>query len=202
MCRHDSYPLPVVSSSAQAGRTFLRRCFTDWNLLAMVEDAQLALTELITNAVQHAGPPVRASVSCADQMVEIAVSDGSTTLPVVRGHRSNLDEDLNQVLATEAKLGEVLDERDPRLHIGDAGTVSGGRGLLLIDALAHEWGVGALTAGKSIWIRSPAPEDWPHGTGCPCSTSSQTITLASGRSAVHRDQASTTSRASGGPAAD
>lgn len=188
MCRHDRHPLPVVARSAREGRIFLRRCFTDWDLLAVVEDAELVLSELITNAVRHAGPPVIATVSCADLVIEIAVSDGSPALPSVRGHRSDLDGDLSRVLATEAEFGEVLHERDPRLHIGAAGTVSGGRGLLPVDALAQEWGVSLLTAGKSVWMRSPAPADWPCGIGCPCSTSSQAITLASGRSAVHRDQ--------------
>ncbi len=188
MCRHESYPLPVMLRSAREGRDFLRRCLTDWHLLTLLRDIEVALSELITNAVLHAGPPVTASVSCADQVIEIAVSDGSPSLPLMRSHRFDLDGDLRRVLAAEAGFGEVLDERDPRLHIDDAGSVFGGRGLLLIDATAHEWGVSLLADGKSVWMRIPAPDNWPHGIGCPCSTSHQAITLASGRSAVHRGQ--------------
>ena len=188
MCRHDKNPLSLMPRSAQEGRSFLRRCFAEWDLLLVVADAELALSELVTNAVKYAEPPVVASVSCADQVIEIAVSDGSPDLPVVRGHRSDLAGDLDRVLAAEAALDEVVDERDPRLHIGAAGAVSGGRGLLLIDALAQEWGVSVLNAGKAVWIRSPAPVDWSYGIGCPCSTSSQPIVLASGRPAVHRSR--------------
>lgn len=186
MCRHDKYPLSLMARSAHEGRSFLRRCFAEWDLSAVVADAELALSELLTNAVRYAEPPVVASVSCADQVIEIAVSDGSPVLPVLRGHRSDLDGDLDRVLAAEAEFDEVLDERDPRLHIGAAGAVSGGRGLLLIDSLSQEWGVSLLNAGKTVWMRSPAPADWSYGIGCPCSTSSQSIVLASGRPVIHR----------------
>lgn len=188
MCRHERYPLPAEPGSAGEGRTLLRRCFTDWDLVAMIEDVQLVLSELITNAVRHAGPPMVVTVSCADLMVEIAVSDGSATLPSLRSPRSDLGTDLSRVLATEAGIGELLDERDPRLHIGAAGSVAGGRGLLLISALAQEWGVSPLAAGKAVWMRSPAPVGWRYGMGCPCSTSGRAVRLASGRSAVHRAQ--------------
>lgn len=188
VCRHERCPLPVEPRSVREGRRFLRRCFTDWDLLDMLDDTALALSELMSNALRHARPPVIASVSCADQMIEVAVHDGSATLPSMRAHRSDLDGDLSRVLATEATIGEVLDDRDPRLFIGAAGAVSGGRGLLLIDALAQEWGVSSLPAGKWVWLRNPAPEDWSYGIGCPCSTSRAAITLASGRSAVHRGE--------------
>ena len=186
MCRHDTQEFPAEPVAARAGRGFLRRCFTDWGLLAMIEDAQLVLSELLTNAIRHAGPPVVVSVSCENRVVEIAVFDGSPTLPSVRPERRDLVADLGQVLVTEAGVDAVLDERDPRLHVGEAGSVTGGRGLLLVDALVAEWGVSPRDDGKAVWVRSLAPQGWPHARGCPCSTSSKAVAQASGRSAVHR----------------
>ena len=77
MCRHDTRSRAVALPSVREVRDFRRRRLTEWDLLEVLEDTQLALSELITNAVLHARPPVTASVSCTDQMLEIAVSDGS-----------------------------------------------------------------------------------------------------------------------------
>jgi hypothetical protein len=46
-----------------------------------------------------------------------------------------------------------LDERDVRLDVGAAGTLAGGRGLLLVEALADEWGVTRRGNGKVVWAK-------------------------------------------------
>ena len=53
--RHDTHEFLAEPGAARAGRRFLPRYFTDWDLLAMIEDAQPVWSELLTNAIRHAG---------------------------------------------------------------------------------------------------------------------------------------------------
>lgn len=55
MRRHDTHEFLAEPGAARAGRRFLPRYFTDWDLLAMIEDAQPVWSELLTNAIRHAG---------------------------------------------------------------------------------------------------------------------------------------------------
>jgi hypothetical protein len=184
VCRHASRELPPEPQSASVARAFLRTCFTEWDLMELYDDAALALTELVANAVIHAATPLVIAVSCEGGMVEIAVHDGNPTMPAIRPHRTDVDADIKQVLAAEAASPEPVDERDPRVHVGASGSLVAGRGLLLVDALAAEWGVSPLTDGKAVWVRTPVPEGWQGD--CSCSEEDHPIVLASGRPVVHR----------------
>ena len=186
MCRHATRTLPPEPHAAPTARTFLRDRAQEWDLLPLLADAQLALSELVTNAVIHARTPLVASVSCAEAVFELAVFDGNPTLPTVRPVRENPHKDIERAAAVHRTLDEPVDDRDPVLHVGDAGAVTGGRGLLLVAALAAEWGVSPGSDGKAVWARKPTPPGWPHAVGCPCSTAESAIPLASGRRVVHR----------------
>ena len=61
--------------------------------------------------------------------------------------------DLDAVVRTERHLGQVLHERDVRLAVGAAGTLAGGRGMLLIGELPDDWGVTRRDDGKVVWAR-------------------------------------------------
>jgi anti-sigma regulatory factor (Ser/Thr protein kinase) len=187
VCRHATRPLPAEPHSAVAARAFLRHCFAEWELTALLDDAEVALTELVTNALRHARTPLEVSISSENAMVEIAVCDGSPVLPTLRPQRTNLDSDITQMLAAEQTLGAILPDDDPRLSVGEAGSLTGGRGLLLVQAIAAQWGASPLSDGKAVWIRTPVPEGWPHAVGCPCATSPKATPLASGHHVVHRD---------------
>lgn len=191
MCRHASRPLAPEPHAAASARAFLRERFTDWGLEELIPDAELALSELVTNAVLHAGTPLEVSISASGGTVELAVHDGDTRLPELRPHRHDLHADLQAVLATEADHfdaghSELLDDRDPRLDIGPAGSLAGGRGLLLVDAVAASWGVTPRSDGKAVWVRTPVPEGWLPAAECPCEDDQLPASmLASGHSAVH-----------------
>ncbi len=178
---------PPEPRSALTARDLLGRYFTDWGLLALLDDAQLALSELVSNAVLHGSPPLGVAFSSENANVEIAVCDGNPAPPVVRVARADLSGDLTALLATQAGQDPELDERDCRLNVGEAGSVAGGRGLLLVDALAAQWGVSALSDGKAVWLRTPTPPSWPHADDCPCASSPDAVALASGRYALHRE---------------
>ena len=87
----------------------------------------------------------------------------------------------------------VTDE-DPCLlssaEIGDRGSAAavlaeGGRGLLLVEALADEWGATSLPGGKHVWFQLTVG-DWPHAAVCHCHQPGPgRVRLGSGRYALH-----------------
>ncbi|HEY5199386.1 MAG TPA: ATP-binding protein [Acidothermaceae bacterium] len=186
MCRHASRELPPEPRSASVARAFLRDCFTDWDLMELYDDTALALTELVANAVMHAATPLVVAVSCEGGMVEMAVHDGNPSMPAIRPHRTDIESDIRQALAAESAAVEPMDERDPRVYVGDAGSLAGGRGLLIVDALSAQWGVSPLSDGKAVWVRTPVPKGWPHAADCSCAHEEQSTVLGSGRTVVHR----------------
>jgi anti-sigma regulatory factor (Ser/Thr protein kinase) len=48
------------------------------------DDVALVVSELVTNAVRHASPPVRLELSADDRRVTVGVADGSDRTPVAR----------------------------------------------------------------------------------------------------------------------
>jgi hypothetical protein len=67
---------------------------------------------------------------------------------------------------------------------GARGASRGGRGLLLVDSLADEWGVIRLVNGKQVWFRI-STDDWSYRSGCMChSDSIDRVRLESGRYAL------------------
>jgi anti-sigma regulatory factor (Ser/Thr protein kinase) len=149
-------PEPTAPAAA---RRFVRDTLRSWELTgqeglnalaALVDDAVLLTSELVTNAVLHAGTPVQVTCrllvdACVDggpgSAVEIAVLDGRPALL-----RSDL----------------------PHTAVQAAESVSG-RGLLLPAELASAWGVTYARAAKAVWFRMalPAPEGAPAAAGCP-----------------------------------
>ena len=168
MCRLAALDLPPDPRSAPAARAFLRRCLQDWQLQPVGDVLELPLSELVTNALLHARTPMTVTVGAAQQHVEVAVHDGSAELPQPRPERRDLGADLDLLRQVELDAADAVDERDPRLHVGDAGAVVGGRGLLLMQAVVDAWGVRPADDGKAVWVRTATPVGWPAGVGCTC----------------------------------
>ena len=183
MCRHATFDVPSEPRSVPATREFCRATLTVWNVTELIDDAVLVLSELVTNGLLHAGPPLRVTVSIDAAALELAVSDGSPSPPTVRPQRDDLDDDL-KVLSADAGNDAIVDDRDPRLDVGAAGSVVGGRGMQLVASLSGEWGVDPSAPGKSVWARMPLLPRWSDATGCSCATGS--TRLASGRTVVNR----------------
>jgi two-component sensor histidine kinase len=125
----------AVPRAAGDARAFTTLVLDAWDLSHLVETTELLVSELITNAVKHAGgvmeppddlseltgviPPVILSVSRFDALL-VQVWDASSE-PVFR--RAAADDDVD------------------------------GRGLDLVDALSKEWGCEILeTGGKIVWF--------------------------------------------------
>jgi anti-sigma regulatory factor (Ser/Thr protein kinase)/GAF domain-containing protein len=117
--------------AAAAARRFVRDTLQAWVVTGaadghgLVDDAVLLTSELVTNAVVHAGTPVQVTCRLADGAVEVVVSDGHP--------------------------GRLVPEAPERYPVPSERT--GGRGLLLPAALASAWGVAYGRASKAVWFR-------------------------------------------------
>ncbi|SHG57280.1 Anti-sigma regulatory factor (Ser/Thr protein kinase) [Jatrophihabitans endophyticus] len=68
-------------ASVRAGRHFVRDTLEAWDLAELADDAQLCVSEIVTNAVTHAGTQVTVTVRSEDDLV-VEVHDGVATLSV------------------------------------------------------------------------------------------------------------------------
>ena len=151
--RQAHFALEPDPRSARLARALLRTCLADWSLSALEDDAAIAVSELVTNGVTHAGTALVLAIECDDHWLELSVADGSPWPVQPRPPRSDAAGDLAVVVEVERDLGQELDDRDARLDVGASGTLAGGRGLLLVEAVADEWGVTPSSAGKTVWAR-------------------------------------------------
>ena len=110
--------LPPRPESAGAARELVVARCRDWDVSPLCDDIALVVTELVVNAIRHAGTDVTVSLTPITRGVRLEVSDGSTR--PLRPRRA-------------------------------AGSDEGGRGLLLVDALSHRYGVEAEQRGKKVW---------------------------------------------------
>ncbi|MEU8472849.1 ATP-binding protein [Streptomyces sp. NPDC029006] len=109
--------------SVGSARQFSRAVLTDWRLRRRAEDVLLCVSELATNALLHGVPPGRGF---------------SVRFDLARA------EDRLRMEVHDSGPGTVrLREVDPEAE--------GGRGLLLVAALADKWGVGERHPGKIVW---------------------------------------------------
>jgi hypothetical protein len=100
----------------------------------LLADAQLCASELVTNAVLHAGSPVRAEVQVRGTRIRIEVADHSELVP------------------TERPVGVPYDPAAP-----------GGWGLAVVASLAHRWGTAVHARGKRVWAELSADADRADG---------------------------------------
>lgn len=117
-------------------RQHLRELLHDWCSPDQVDSAVLLLSEMLTNVLVHTD-------TAALLVAEVAGGR--------EGRRMRI---------------EVTDAGDALPHRRTPGELaSSGRGLLLIELLAHTWGVDPRGEGKSIWfeLREPHEPDEPHG---------------------------------------
>ncbi|NUR08312.1 MAG: ATP-binding protein [Nocardioidaceae bacterium] len=73
--------LPPLLTSARAARRFVVGILTQAGLDDLADDAELAVNEIVTNAILHAGTPLSVTVAPVGSGVRIAVADGSARLP-------------------------------------------------------------------------------------------------------------------------
>ncbi|HET6965753.1 MAG TPA: ATP-binding protein [Acidimicrobiales bacterium] len=161
--------LPAELESAVAARRLLASALTAWGLGESIRhDAALAVSELVTNAVLHAGTTVLVRIKRFGAGVRIEVQDGNPHLPVVDAARPE----------------ELLSNRSMT-----------GRGLALVAATADRWGCEPLGAGKVTWaelgtgqrvVGAAAPPAFPPAPPAPTIPAEAIARGVVSRSAVTR----------------
>ncbi|MDX3072542.1 SpoIIE family protein phosphatase [Streptomyces sp. MI02-7b] len=124
-----------VGRSVATARAFVRDTLQGWGFAEVVDDAVVLTSELVTNAVVHAG--TAADVQCLryESAVRIEVAD--------------------RYPERELPLHDAKRQIHPDHE--------GGRGLLLCSALATRWGVEYTPANKHVWFHLDLPQR-PAGT--------------------------------------
>ncbi|MFD2687784.1 SpoIIE family protein phosphatase [Streptomyces phyllanthi] len=125
-----------VGRSVATARSFVRDTLQGWGFADIVDDAVVLTSELVTNAVVHAG--TSADVLClrSDDGVRIEVADRYPEREI-------------PLQTTPINMGSPDRE--------------GGRGLQLCAALAGRWGVEYTPTHKQVWFQLDLPER-PVGT--------------------------------------
>ncbi|GHE67350.1 hypothetical protein GCM10014715_21310 [Streptomyces spiralis] len=130
--------LPGSPLAPGSARGLARAALTEWRELGLTvpdrlaDDVLVVVSELVTNAVVHAGTDV-------ELVCRLEPETGACVVEVSDQHPS----------------------RAPRGHVGEAPyePPEYGRGLRLVAALAEEWGVTYRTGAKTVWARLPAEGD-------------------------------------------
>ncbi|WEP00876.1 SpoIIE family protein phosphatase (plasmid) [Streptomyces sp. FXJ1.172] len=111
-------------------RRFVHERLCDWGLADLSDDLVLITSELVTNALVHAGSDVDLRLRAFGDRVRLEVRDSDSAPPVPTAY-------------------SLTDE-------GSA-TAEHGRGLFLVDALAQTWNTAASGRGKSVWLELAVP---------------------------------------------
>jgi anti-sigma regulatory factor (Ser/Thr protein kinase) len=121
----SSQGLGALPSAVPCARLHARQLIWEWGVAGLSEDVELAVSELVTNAVRASRSlpqprPVRLWLLADTTRLLILVWDASEQAPV----RVDADAD-----------------------------IEGGRGLLLVEALSSQWGWYGTTetGGKIVW---------------------------------------------------
>jgi anti-sigma regulatory factor (Ser/Thr protein kinase) len=120
--------LSAMPSAPRAARQFVRDTLRAWHSSADIDDAELIVSELSTNAMRYDGPTMTVGVRLDDDDVVIDVTDGNSG----------------------------LQGSTPSVSVPDT-TAESGRGLAIVAALAASWGVTPTPHGKSVWVVLPQP---------------------------------------------
>ncbi|MFE9449425.1 SpoIIE family protein phosphatase [Streptomyces sp. NPDC006739] len=133
---HEAHAsLPGSPLAPGTARTLLRASFASWSERGpaiadrLAEDAVVVVSELVTNAVVHAGTDVELDWRLEDDTGAFVV-----------------------------EVGDQHPSRAPRDHGGEGSyePPEYGRGLRLVAALAESWGVTYRRGAKTVWARLPA----------------------------------------------
>jgi anti-sigma regulatory factor (Ser/Thr protein kinase) len=116
---------PSHPSSAGKARRLVDTTLHEWRCDHYLEIASLLVSELVANAVLHAGTAIHVVIRLHANRLRVEVHDGDARLPAAK-HYSPLS-------AT-------------------------GRGLLLVERMAHDWGTVPTHTGKVVWFElDPQP---------------------------------------------
>ncbi|WP_285560298.1 ATP-binding protein [Actinoplanes regularis] len=123
--RHGVVPPMIIdqlvpmTGAARHARDLATEACVRWELPDLIGPVGVVVTELVSNAVEHANTMITLRLTLLRRYLHVAVRDGSVAPP-------------------ETRLPGV-------------GSVDRGRGLLLVDSLAVNWGWLPTSDGKVVW---------------------------------------------------
>lgn len=120
-----------VGRSVATARTFVRDTLQGWGFTDIIDDATVLTSELVTNAVVHAGTTAEVQCLRTSEGIRIEVADRYPD---------------REIPLQSAGLGLGNPERE------------GGRGLQLCAALASRWGVDYTPTHKQVWFQLDLPD--------------------------------------------
>jgi anti-sigma regulatory factor (Ser/Thr protein kinase) len=149
--RQDNRLFPPEPAAAGHARRFVAERCRSWAVSDLRDSVELLTSELVTNGLLHARTPIEVAVCLSDDALRVSVHDHDPRPPMRRAERADLLADIDEVLTRDLG-GAEPDERHAILSVGPAGSIGAGRGLLLVEALADEWGVEQYAGGKAVWF--------------------------------------------------
>ena len=123
--------LGVGPRGVQDARRWVVGTFADIGRNDLAESAEMAVSELVTNALLHGKPPIQVRVRGTHEHPRVEVRDGSLDPPEIPS--TGGDDDLDALLLTF------------------------GRGLSIVARASDAWGAEIEPDGKVVWF-TPAPE--------------------------------------------
>lgn len=155
---HTSLPGNLLAPSA--ARRFVRAALGEWTGLGLpaavgfservADDAEVVVSELVTNAVVHAGTNVEVLAR-----LEEATEDEVAALVVeVSDHHP-----ARAVRSDRPESGSAAEAAEGTSLVGPDEPAEYGRGLQLVGTLAERWGITYRTGLKTVWARLPV-DDW------------------------------------------
>ncbi|MFF4752127.1 ATP-binding SpoIIE family protein phosphatase [Streptomyces sp. NPDC002514] len=119
-------------------RRFLRGVLRTWDLLPALDDMEILVSEVVTNALIHAHSEVDLRLRVYPDRIRVEVRDSDPYPPVPT---MLLDEEARNVEAES------------------------GRGLLIVEALSAAWGSSPAGRGKTTWFEVKVHENEPQVRG-------------------------------------
>ncbi|MBO2452676.1 SpoIIE family protein phosphatase [Actinomadura barringtoniae] len=124
---HVTWELPHSHAAVRRARGLVRHRLQEWKLEELSDSAELLVSELVTNAIQHAGGRVTLRLIRDDHLV-CEVFDGSDGRPRIRRAEGGVDD-----------------------------FAEAGRGLHVVGRLSRRWGVRRTPTGKAVWCELARP---------------------------------------------
>jgi anti-sigma regulatory factor (Ser/Thr protein kinase) len=127
----QALPLPAAPQSVSEARVWVSGMLKDLGRDDLTDAAELGVSELVTNAILHADPPILVRVRGTRRHPRVEVHDHSCEAPMV--------------------ARDITDERHLMSTVG--------RGLGIVALYSSTWGAEVSADGKVVWFEPAAEAD-------------------------------------------
>jgi anti-sigma regulatory factor (Ser/Thr protein kinase) len=114
--RHASVAFPAATTAPGDARRFTVQTLHEWGINAVSEEAELIVSELVTNALRHANSRSRVALSASDSCLRIEVADDGEG-SAVRRHAVPEDTSGRGLMLVEAMADRWGSHHDGHEHV-------------------------------------------------------------------------------------